>query len=81
MQAPLPGRPAVPPPLAAIAASAVRLPNGLEVRCVSRRDVRFLYNEVWDQQAYLKVGRARAMQGEAGNGTRGCGLGRGRGGG
>lgn len=62
MQAPLPGRPAPPPPpLAAIAAAAtkaafVRLPNGLQVRCVSRRDVRFLYNEVWGGQAYLKVG-------------------------
>lgn len=34
----------------------MRLPNGLAVRCVSRRDVLFLYKEVFERQAYLQHG-------------------------
>jgi hypothetical protein len=34
----------------------VHLPNGLEVRCVSRRGVPFLYNEVYAQCSYLRHG-------------------------
>ena len=31
-----------------------RLPNGLNIRYVSRRDVAFLYREVYEEQGYLK---------------------------
>lgn len=32
----------------------VCLPNGLTVQCISRRDVPFLYQEVWERRCYLQ---------------------------
>lgn len=35
---------------------SVFLPNGLEVHSVSKADVAFLYDEIWEQRAYLDHG-------------------------
>jgi hypothetical protein len=39
------------PPLA-----TARLPTGLLVRCVSKRDVPFLYREIYERRCYLSHG-------------------------
>lgn len=53
--------PASSPPATAPAAtrafhSVVRLPNGLAVRCISRRDPPFLYREIYERRCYLQHG-------------------------
>lgn len=62
----LPGRPFIAaaaasgsgPAAAAVATAGptTRLPNGLAVRYVSKRDVAFLYQEIYQQRCYLRHG-------------------------
>ena len=57
----LPGRPSIAATSGTAAAAAAaglttRLPNGLAVRYVSKRDVAFLYQEIYQQRCYLRHG-------------------------
>lgn len=42
--------------LAAAAGPTARLPTGIDVRCVSRRDVLFLYGEIYQRRCYMQHG-------------------------